>query len=325
MKPNEQETSLRAAVRELLDTDRVDLFIGHEEGTLPLSTRPLFLDDSDDVDRLIFDPLCAANLATYLVRIQREEKADPPRVGLVARGCDARSISILLDEHQVAREDIYVLGVACPGLADPDKVQARFPGARITGIEADGPTRFAVFGEGLREAVPRADVLVDGCVGCRYPTPTQADRLVEGDPLPATDGPLPDPLADVSTEERWALFTAEMAKCIRCNACREACPNCYCATCFAEQNNPRWIGASTDPSDVMLFHLGRLTHQAGRCVSCGSCLRACPVGVDLRPFMQHIVAEVETRFGAEAGLSADGSSAMTSFQMDDSQDFMTGV
>ena len=325
MKPNAQETRVREVARELLESGRVDIFVGYEPGTLPLSRRPLFVKDAEGADRLVFDPLCAQNLATYLVRILREHRDAPPKIGVLTKGCDARSVSVLLDEYQVPRDHVFVLGVACPGLADPEKLRARFPEARLTGVEADGPTRFVVIGDGIREVVRREDVLADGCVGCRYPTPIHSDQLVDGDPLPAAEGPVPDPLAQLSSEERWALFSAEMAKCIRCNACREACPNCYCVTCFAEQNNPRWIGAGRDPSDVMLFHLGRLMHQAGRCVSCGSCVRACPVGVDLRPFIQHMVAELERRFGVEAGLTEDGSSAMTSYRMDDSQDFMTGV
>ncbi|MCK7507395.1 MAG: 4Fe-4S binding protein [Desulfobacterales bacterium] len=47
-------------------------------------------------------------------------------------------------------------------------------------------------------------------------------------------------------EERWAYFTKEMEKCMRCNACRQACPSCYCPTCFVEQSQPQWVGIGED-------------------------------------------------------------------------------
>ena len=35
----------------------------------------------------------------------------------------------------------------------------------------------------------------------------------------------------MSPEERFAFFQKELSKCIRCNACRNACPACSCRKC----------------------------------------------------------------------------------------------
>ena len=60
----------------------------------------------------------------------------------------------------------------------------------------------------------------------------------------------------LSAEERWAYFTKEMAKCIRCNACRNACPSCYCKICFVEQSQPQWVGIG----ERLLRHPGLPAH-----------------------------------------------------------------
>lgn len=323
MRTNSQEALVRKIAHDLLAEGRVDVFVGWERGTRGLGSRPAFLTRRESVDRLICDPTCGANLAAWIVRIRRDHKAAPPKIGIVAKGCDARSVSILVDERQVPRDQVHIVGVACPGIVDDRKLRERFGGARLTGVEAEGDGRFTVVGPGLNEVLRREEVLQETCLDCRYPNPVSADDVV-GEARPPA-GAARDRLAGLDRQGRWDLFMSEISGCIRCNACREACPSCYCVTCFADQSDPRWIGASTDKSDVALFHLGRMMHLAGRCTDCGACVRACPSGVDLRPFAGRVKEEVKRRFGHEAGLAPDGSSALTSCRMDDAQDFMTGV
>ena len=112
-----------------------------------------------------------------------------------------------------------------------------------------------------------------------------------------------------------------MSKCIKCYACRQACPNCFCKTCFADQGKPRWLGGTTALSDVMLYHIGRITHQAGRCVGCDACARACPVGVDLGVFTRKIVKDVEELFGFVPDFDAENPLPLWTFKEDDSEEF----
>jgi hypothetical protein len=47
-------------------------------------------------------------------------------------------------------------------------------------------------------------------------------------------------LDGLSREERWAFWTGELSRCIKCYACRAACPMCYCARCVVDVNQPQW-------------------------------------------------------------------------------------
>ncbi len=86
--------AIRDAARRLLTDGLVDVVIGFEAGTLPLRTSPCFVRDAADVERLVWNMSCENNLAKYLPR--RAE-----RVGVIAKGCDTRSIVGLLREGQI--------------------------------------------------------------------------------------------------------------------------------------------------------------------------------------------------------------------------------
>jgi formate dehydrogenase subunit beta len=57
-------------------------------------------------------------------------------------------------------------------------------------------------------------------------------------------------------------------------------------------------------------------------VECDACVRACPMGVDLRLFTQQQVADAEEMFGSVPGMT-DAAPVLTTFTEDDKQDFIT--
>ena len=87
-------------------------------------------------------------------------------------------------------------------------------------------------------------------------------------------------------------FEELIAPCIRCYACRNACPLCYCPTCFVDESRPQWVGKSHDRTDTRTFHFLRAYHCAGRCTDCGACERACPVGIKVRQFTKKLEKDV---------------------------------
>ncbi len=322
---------LKSVARKLFEEGKIDILIGYEKGTLPLQTTPCFVTSGDNVDKLVWDGFCANNLAVFLPRLFSRENQPkdwpPPRVAVVAKGCDGRSIIGLVKEKQVPRENVIIIGVPCHGLVDLQKVQAALNGDRPVSAEVAEDGGLSVRTDGGKEIqLSRDEMLLDSCADCAYPAPPLSDIHVGTEISGSQKEPSfkdVDDFESRSPEERWQYFLDEMSKCIRCYACRQACPNCYCPTCFAEQTQPRWLGVGTDIPEVMYYQLGRIFHQAGRCVDCGACVRACPMNIDLRMFTRKMLKDVKDLFDYEAGLSLDEPLPLRTFTMEDDESFMT--
>jgi ferredoxin len=303
---------IREAARSLLAEGKVDVFLGFQAGTVPLRSRPAFAREARDTELLVWDSFCANNLAAYLPKYyenqpgRRQKRERPyPRVGVAAKGCDLRSIVALVKERQVRRDSLVIVGVPCQGMIDTRKVEAA---ARAK----DGPVAGEIVGHDEGEAgmlevttragavlsFPREEVLQDCCLDCRYPLPEGADILLEAQARAPGDGGYARVQAfeGKSLQERWEHFRSELSRCIRCNACRQACPTCWCKECFAEHTDLKWIGVGAEASDAMLFQIIRIFHQAGRCTECDACYRACPMGIDLRLYTKKMVKDVEELF-----------------------------
>jgi ferredoxin len=73
----------------------------------------------------------------------------------------------------------------------------------------------------------------------------------------------------------------------------------------------------------MIFHLTRIFHQAGRCVECDACYRACPMGVDLRTFTKKIVKDVEQLFDFYPDFNLETTPPISTFSEGDNDSFIT--
>jgi ferredoxin len=129
-------------------------------------------------------------------------------------------------------------------------------------------------------------------------------------------------IMNMPLSERMAFWTEELSNCIKCYACRSACPMCYCTKCIVENNQPQWISTVPTVLGNLEWQIVRSMHLAGRCVGCGECSRACPVDIPLGLLNMRLAMEVAEDFGARAGMKADADYALSTFKVDDKENFI---
>ena len=311
------EKAIREVAEKLLSEKKVDLIIGYERGTLPLRTTPCFVDKVENIQKLVWNASCDANLSKYVV--DKKEK-----VGVVAKGCDARLIAVSAIEKQFPRENVVIIGVPCRGVIDRKKIEAKLGDREVLEAILEDE-QIKVKGEGFELVLPKNDFLCDSCLTCKHRNPPIYDVFVGEKAPEITEVNEFEEVANLeikSPEERWDHFKEELNKCIRCYACRNVCPLCYCKMCFVDQSMPAWFGKTNNLSDTMIYHIVRAFHMAGRCVDCGACSRACPMDINLRELMKKIEKIMKERYGYEAGVSLEEVPPMGEFKMEDPQEFI---
>jgi ferredoxin len=276
-----QQEEIRAEAKELLESKRVQCVIGYEMGSRG-QVRPAFIYEADTVDRLVWNQGCTHNLVGYLHdKKQPARKGEqPPRVAIVVKPCDSRALNVLLAESQIERERVYVIGVTCDGI-----------------LEGAGFARQSSKGVEMPPLQAR-------CLHCSERMPVVYDRLI-GEPPQVS---ISDDFADIAKleamtpAERVAFWLKQYDRCIRCYACRQVCPGCYCNVCMFERDDSQWVGIATGVKEKEFFHLGRAYHLAARCVGCNECERVCPMGLPLSLLNRKLAKEVQELFHYRAGV-----------------------
>jgi formate dehydrogenase subunit beta len=284
---DEREARLRERVEELLSEGKVKLVVGYGTGASG-EVRPMLVRTPEEARKLVWNSACVHNLASYLTH--------PPvagvlrggeKVGVVVKGCDARAVVTLIQERQIGRDQVHVIGMVCDGVADP-----------------------------------RSDRrgLAVKCGGCEVCVPLFYDDLI-GD-ASRVKRPPGSALEDIeeflakSDDERWAFWKQQMEKCIRCYACRQACPLCYCKECITEKARPQWVDRAPLPRGNLAYHVVRAMHLAGRCSSCGECTRVCPVGIPVDMLNRFLTNRIKEAFGHECGVDCEADLFQTTFGRD---------
>ncbi|MBU2643887.1 4Fe-4S dicluster domain-containing protein [bacterium] len=307
---------IRELSAQLLKDKKVDMVIGFQKGSLPMSNEPVMVKRPADVDKLVWDSHCSVNLASYLT--DRKEK-----IGVIAKGCDTRNIATHIIENKISREQLTIIGVPCSGMIDRRKVMNAV-GFEIKELIEESD-RVIAKGDDAEKRFNKAEILQENCAVCSHPNPVLFDELVS-DPVEVKEGI--DRYADVreieamETDAKWAYFEDLLSNCIRCYACRNACPLCYCPTCFVDESEPQWVGKSSDAVDTRTFHFLRAYHCAGRCTDCGSCERVCPMGIKMRAFTRKLEKDCLESFNWQAGLNIEQRPPLDSFNPADPDQFV---
>jgi len=308
---------IRAIARKLLEKGTVDVFIGYRKGSVPMMNEPILIKDPSESGLLHWDSHCGLNLCNYLTK-----RSD--RIGVLANGCNSRNIVTHIVENQIKREQLYIVGIPCTGMIDHRAVRRAVGKREILDVVEDGES-FTVSGIDFSETFSKRDYLRDNCALCLHRNPIEYDETA-GERVPEQTGIDPfqgvEEIESKSPGEKQRFFKELLSPCIRCYACRNACPLCYCPTCFVDESDPQWVGKSIDPVDTMTFHFLRAYHCAGRCTDCGACERVCPVGIPVRALTRKLNKDVFELFGWEAGLDGKQRPPLDVYRVNDYNDFV---
>ena len=295
---------------------QLDMVIGWKQGFDPLHTSPYFMYREEDVDQLQWSPLCSANLAGYLPGLKGK------KVGLVLKGCDSRSVAQLIQEGFAKREDLTLFGVYCPGNVNTAAVKKalRSPGT-IKEASWEGDT-LKLKTSREEASFPLEEVLLNRCFGPHPHQPVLFDHLL-GEPRDKElcgSGSHPElqALEEMELEDRFAYWLRHMDRCIRCYACRNACPMCVCKDhCIADTRDPHWMSQETGVRQKWMYQLIHAMHLAGRCTECGECERACPMEIPILSLRRKMNQEIASLFDYQAGLDPEALIPLMTFKPDE--------
>lgn len=271
------QNGIREEARKALESGEVTLVIGWGEGSVPFKTTPVFIEKPEDTEKLVWNQFCVNNLAVYLPKMARDAK-----VAIIAKPCDVRSIVALVQEKQVKRENLFIIGLGCAGVVD-----------------AAGPD----------DCKPR-----QMCLVCDKREPAMSDVTI-GEATPLAES-RPSMVPDMP-EERRKYWAEQFSRCIRCYACRQVCPGCYCEQCFCDRIEPKWTAKKATAEEAWMFHATRMMHLAGRCVGCGECERICPVGIPVAELAREMAGTIQEKYGYSAGDPNETAPVLGQFRDDD--------
>ena len=300
------DTSIYAAVSEAIQSEakrilsegQVAAIVGYATARRKGSAQPIVINDAADTAKLIFTPACVNNLAVYLTKAKKEIPKSG-KIGIVVKGCDLKALVGLMGESQLKREELYLIGVPCAGVLGSTFA----PAQELTG-----------------------DSIAAKCTECDAHLPQGCDFVPPQTPvIPELERKYAVEIARLEAlkpAERWDYWKEQFSKCIKCYACRQVCPFCFCEQCLCDRNKPQMVETTPRPAGNTAWHIVRAMHLAGRCAGCAECERVCPMDIPLNLLNRKMAKELKELYDHEAGFEVLDKGPLTMFTDKDDQSFI---
>ena len=290
--------AIQAEAGRILSEGQVTVVVGYAAARRKGSAQPIVISNPDDAQKLIFTAACVNNLAVYLTKAKKEIPKTG-KIGIVVKGCDLKALSGLMGESQLKREDLYLIGVPCAGVLG-STVQ---PATELT-----------------------TGTIAAKCTECDAHLPTGCDFVPNQTPTtPEMEQKYAVEIARLEAltpAERWAYWQEQFSKCIKCYACRQVCPFCFCEQCLCDRNKPQMVETTPRPAGNTAWHIVRAMHLAGRCAGCAECERVCPMDIPLNLLNRKMAKELKELYDHEASFEVLDKGPLTMFTDKDDQSFI---
>jgi len=290
--------SIRCEAQQLLSTGQVTAIIGYAAARRKGSSQPIIINQANDAVKLIFSAACVNNLAVYLTKA-RKDISKSGRIGIVVKGCDLKAVAGLIGESQLKREELYLIGVPCVGVL-------------ASTVQPDKP----LTGDSIAPKCCECDAHLP--VGCDFVSPQQPFATL----LEKKYASEIARLEALTPSERWAYWKKQFSKCIKCYACRQVCPLCFCEQCLCDRNKPQMVETTPRPAGNTAWHIVRAMHLAGRCAGCAECERVCPMDIPLNLLNRKMAKELKELYDYEVGFEVQDKGPLATFNEKDDQSFI---
>ncbi len=300
-----------------------------------------------------------ANVVSYLTK----KGPVWEKTAVLLRPCEYRAVIELAKIKQVDLTNLVLISFDCPGAfplekyinGDPKKLDEIFDTCLEKQTELEGARNVCTICH--RFSGTGADIEI-GLIGGKgegfwlVPGSRQGEELIEGvagsktDNLDVRENAISERTILQETKRNNMLDSFQetvmgpenllntLSSCINCHNCSRVCPICFCRECYfdskalsSEADNilqrAQRKGGLRLPPDLLLFHLGRMTHMSLSCVSCGACEDACPADVPVSMLFALAGRNTQAVFEYEPGRSQDEAVPHTVFKFEELKDFET--
>lgn len=318
------ELGVKNAVKQLFKEN--DTIISYRNSGIPEITTPFIIRNKNDIDYLSIDNFCTNNLSVYLSKFQQSEIGaliNNGRLIITAKPCDAKGVLQMISDEQIDKDKLVLIVYECDGVIDTKKLKREVGEIRQISVSNEEVNYTKLSGEEDKISIHK--VLRDKCLEGSCDIPYFYDYYFVGDEKRVRERiknikkPHKLPIQDLKGKaELKKIIDEELSKCIRCNACRNICPACFCSErcIFDKPKLPvGFIDKDVNLNENLIYHLVRFYHVFPNCTGCEECERVCPQGIKLSLIYKYINEVLYKEFGFSAGSTDSARQPLLSYRL----------